>query len=222
MSGDVHDRSSVDRSGRDPATHDFDAGYWDERYRSRETVWGTAPNRFVEREIADLTPGLALDLACGEGRNAIWLDALGWQVIGVDFSAVALEKGRAGEQRSGGAARITWLLGDVTTFRAPVAVDLALLCYLQVNPRARRAAVTRAAAALAPGGTLLIVAHDSRNLSDGAGGPQDPTVLYTAADVASDLVDSNIVIDRAEEVFRPVDGAERPAIDALLRAHRPT
>jgi hypothetical protein len=78
-----------------------------------------------------------------------------------------------------------------------------------------------AAAALAPGGTLLVVGHDSTNLADGTGGPQEPAVLYTAADLAADLEGTGLAIDIAHAVLRPVDGADRPAIDALLRAHRP-
>ncbi|HET6877447.1 MAG TPA: methyltransferase domain-containing protein [Jatrophihabitans sp.] len=199
----------------------FDAAYWDERYRDKATVWGLAPNRFVEQEVADLRPGRALDLACGEGRNALWLASRGWTVVAVDFSAVAVEKGRAGAAQLDHPERIDWRVADATTFQPDTPVDLALLCYLQVAPQARRAAVSRAASALAPGGELLVVAHDSRNLTDGTGGPQDPRVLYTAADLAGDLAGTDLVIDKAGEVLRPVDGAPRPAIDTLLRAHRP-
>lgn len=202
-------------------TGSFDASYWDERYRATDSVWGSAPNRWVEQELATLPPGTAVDLACGEGRNAIWLDSLGWQVIAVDFSGVALAKGAAGEQHANGATRITWVLDDATGFRAPDPVDLALLAYLQVEPSARRAAVRSAAAALAPGGTLLVIAHDSRNRAEGTGGPKDPNVLYTALDLVHDLEPTDLVIERADEVLRPVEGAERPAIDALLRARRP-
>lgn len=198
----------------------FDAAYWDERYRDKETVWGLAPNRFVEEEVGDLPPGRALDLACGEGRNAIWLAARGWTVVAVDFSAVAIDKGRAGAAQLDDPDRIEWHVADATTFEADAPVDLAVLCYFQVPPPARRAAVSRAVATLAPGGVLLVIAHDSRNLSDGTGGPQDPSVLYTAADVAGDLTGTDLVIDKAGEVLRPVDGAPRPAIDTLVRAHR--
>ncbi|MGI8680386.1 MAG: class I SAM-dependent methyltransferase [Jatrophihabitans sp.] len=202
-------------------TRAFDAAHWDERYRATESVWGAPPNRWVEQEVASLRPGVALDLACGEGRNAIWLDSLGWQVIAVDFSAVALEKGAVAAQQASGAARITWLLDDATTFRSPDPVDLAVLAYLQLEPSARRGAVRTAATALAPGGVLLVVAHDSRNLTDGVGGPQDPAVLYTAHDLVDDLAPTDLNVERADEVLRPVEGAVRPAIDALLRARRP-
>lgn len=200
----------------------YGAEYWDERYRTRDRVWGSAPNRWVEQEAADLPPGTALDLACGEGRNAVWLAARGWQVIASDFSAVGLEKGREIEQHELGTASITWLVADATRFVAPHPVDLALLCYLQLTEPRRRAAVRAAAAAVGPGGTLLVIGHDSRNLADGTGGPQDPGVLYTAADVAADLAGCGLEVEKAGEVLRPVAGPQRPAIDALLRARRPT
>lgn len=195
---------------------------WDERYRITETVWGVAPNRWVAHELANLPPGRALDLACGEGRNALWLAGLGWEVTGVEFSGVALDKARVLESAQPHAARpVTWVLADATTYSAPAPVDLALLCYLQLAASERRAAVRGAAAALAPGGTLLVVAHDSRNIADGTGGPQDPSVLYTGADIAGDLDGTGLSVQRAEELRRPVEGADRPAIDCLLRATAP-
>jgi SAM-dependent methyltransferase len=201
-----------------------DAEGWDDRYRSSELVWGIAPNRWVEQELAGLPAGRALDVACGEGRNALWLASLGWQVTAVDFSPVALEKGHALEERAladrAGSVRVSWRCADATTYRHDAAIDVALLCYLQLPAAQRRAAVRNAAAALAPGGTLLVIGHDSANLADGTGGPQDPRVLFTAADIASDLGGMDLTIDRADAVQRPVDGAPRPAIDALFRAHR--
>jgi SAM-dependent methyltransferase len=198
----------------------MDAASWDDRYRATDLVWGLAPNRWVEQEVAALPPGRALDLACGEGRNAVWLAARGWRVTAVDFSAVGLDKGRALEQRELGTSAIEWIVADATTYVAPQPVDLALLCYLQLPGPERRAAVRVAAQALAAGGTLLVIGHDSRNRIDGTGGPPDPAVLFTAADVAGDLDGLGLTIESAGEVLRPVDGAERPAIDALLRAVR--
>jgi len=60
------------------------AADWDSRYRGTDLVWGATPNMWVEQETTGLAPGLALDLACGEGRNSIWLAARGWRVTGVD------------------------------------------------------------------------------------------------------------------------------------------
>ena len=71
----------------------MDADAWDERYAAAELVWSREPNQFVAAELADLPPGTAVDLAAGEGRNAIWLAARGWAATAVDFSQVALDKG---------------------------------------------------------------------------------------------------------------------------------
>jgi SAM-dependent methyltransferase len=196
----------------------FGSEYWDERYASMPSVWGVEPNRWVADQLADLPPGTAVDLACGEGRNAVWLAGRGWRVYAVDFSAVALEKGRELERRNPPHIAIDWLTSDVSEYVAPEPVDLALICYLQVPAAARRATVRNAAESLAPGGALLMIGHDSRNLTDGTGGPQDPAVLFTAGDIADDLTGIGLTIGQAGEVFRPVAGAERPAIDALFRA----
>jgi 2-polyprenyl-3-methyl-5-hydroxy-6-metoxy-1,4-benzoquinol methylase len=67
---------------------------WDRRYSQPDLLWSATPNRFLVREVAELPPGRALDLACGEGRNALWLAERGWTVTGVDYSAVAIEKAR--------------------------------------------------------------------------------------------------------------------------------
>ncbi len=72
----------------------MDSEAWDERYAGTELFWTAQPNRFLVSEVSGLTPGRALDLACGEGRNAVWLARQGWDVVGVDFSQNGLDKGR--------------------------------------------------------------------------------------------------------------------------------
>lgn len=206
------------RANNDQPSPTFASDYWDERYRSLPSVWGAAPNRWVEQELADLPPGTALDVACGEGRNAIWLSLRGWQVIGVEFSPVALQKAAEAERHTAHEGRVEWVEADATTYVAPSPVDLVIICYLQLPAEQRRAAVQCAAQSLAPGGTLLVVGHDSRNLTDGTGGPQDPDVLFTAADIEADLAGTGVTVVNGAEVLRPVQGAERPAIDALVRA----
>ena len=196
----------------------MDASAWDERYRAHGLVWGGPPNRWVVEELEDAAPGRALDLACGEGRNALWLAAHGWRVTAVDFSAVAIGKARELDSKR----LVEWVEADATAYSPAQPVDLALLSYLQLPADQRRRAIRRAAAALVPGGLLLVIAHDSRNLTDGTGGPQDARVLYSAPDVIADLEGTGVVIDRAEEVLRPIADTERPAIDVLVRGRAGT
>lgn len=205
----------------------MDASAWDDRYAASELVWSVTPNQFVERECADLTPGRALDLAAGEGRNAIWLARRGWSVTAVDFSAVAIAKGRrlAGELSLKG--DLDWRVADATAWRPDHEYDLVIIAYLQLPAPERRRAVQTAFAALAVGGTFLLVAHDSTNLTEGTGGPQDPAVLMTAEDVIADLADSSYDVVHAGRVARTVSGsdehggeADRTAWDCLVRVRR--
>lgn len=203
------------------------AGAWDQRYASRDLVWGAEANRWVVREIGELPPGRALDLACGEGRNALWLASLGWRVTAVDFSSVALDRGRrlADAQPAQVGDRLEWVRADLREYVPTAGVyDLVLLVYLQLRAAERRDVSRRAAAALAPGGVLLVVGHDTTNLTEGIGGPPDPAVLFTPDDVVADLAGAGLEVERAERVRRPVgqpDGGVAHAIDALVRFHRP-
>jgi 2-polyprenyl-3-methyl-5-hydroxy-6-metoxy-1,4-benzoquinol methylase len=194
---------------------------WDRRYADSEFVWTVHPNRFLVEEAASLPPGRALDLACGEGRNAVWLSQRGWEVIGVDFSQAGLEKAQRHAAERG--VHPEWIAADLLDYRPqPHAFDLVLIFYLQLPADQRGQVVHAAADGVAPAGTLLVVAHDRANLQDGHGGPQDPTVLYTAEDIIGDLAGSGLRVQRADRVRRPVqtpDG-ERVALDALLRATR--
>ncbi|MEP6561558.1 MAG: class I SAM-dependent methyltransferase [Nakamurella sp.] len=198
------------------------AGQWDSRYRGTDLVWGAAPNIWVEQEIAARTPGRALDLACGEGRNSIWLAAHGWQVTGVDFSAAALAKAETLAQGHRPPVAVDWSCTDVTTFRSPTAVDLALLVYLQLPAPERLRAIMAAWTCLAPDGILLVIAHHTDNLTDGVGGPQDPDVLYTERDVIADLgvIDCSAGVERSERAARQVAGHDRPALDTVVRARK--
>ena len=211
------------RSTTDPAGEDYrdpmDSTAWDERYAASELVWSRGPNQFVAAECADLAPGRAVDLACGEGRNAIWLASLGWQVVAVDFSQVALDKGR----EVAGEADIAWVCADATQWQGE-GLDLAVVAYFQVPASMRRQAVRHVVASLRPGGTLVWVAHDSTNLGEGTGGPQDPAVLMTAEDVVADLEGIDVEVLRAERVPRLVTGDDghgsevaRTAWDCLVR-----
>jgi SAM-dependent methyltransferase len=197
----------------------MDAEAWNERYRESELVWSAGPNQFVEAELARLAPGRAVDLAAGEGRNAIWLARQGWQVTAVDFARSGLEKGRT----LAGDLSIDWVCADATAWTHEPAFDLCLVAYLQLPEAERRAAVRNGYASLRVGGTFLLVAHDSTNLTEGTGGPQYPWVLLTAEDVLTDLGGETFEVQRAERVARDVpqpDGGTRTAYDALVRVVR--
>jgi SAM-dependent methyltransferase len=183
-------------------------------------VWGAGPNRFVAEELTALPPGRAIDLGTSEGRNAIWLAERGWLVTAVDFSAGGLA--RADRLAAERGISVNWVQADLLDWQPePDGYDLVLIAYLHL-PSAELARVFRAAAAaVAPGGTLLAVGHDRENIARGHGGPQDPDRLYTPAAVTAEL--GGLSIRRADQVLRPVPTpeGERTAIDTLVRAERP-
>lgn len=197
----------------------MDAKAWDERYAGTELVWSAEPNRFVEQQTAGLAPGRALDLAAGEGRNAIWLAKHGWRVTGVDFSAAALAKAKLLSDAQDVA--VDWVTADLVAWEPEAAAyDLALIAYLHLPADEMTAVLAKAAAALAPGGTFLLIGHDVTNLTEGVGGPQDPAILHSPDKVAAALGD--LTIEVAERVRRPVtvEGVAREAVDTLVRATR--
>lgn len=193
----------------------MDSREWDERYSYDEYTWRTEPNQFVAAELADLPPGRALDLAAGEGRNAVWLAGRGWRVTAVDFSRVGLAKGRKLAAERG--VDVDWVVADLLDYvPSPGVFDLVLISYLHLEPKSRTVVLGRAAAALAPGGILFLVGHDVANLTEGTGGPQDPAVLYTAEAVRADL--AGLTVLRAGQVRRvvPKDGGDAIAVDTLV------
>jgi len=190
---------------------------WDLRYAQPGHVWSAKPNRFLVAEVADLPPGRALDLACGEAQNAVWLASLGWDVTGVDYSSVAIDKGRERAARDG--VTVELVCSDLLEYEPkPAAFGLVVVLYLHIEPVGRRLVLERAANAVAPGGTFLFVGHDLLNASEGVGGPSDPSLLCTPDEIASELPGLETL--KAERVLRGVDGEPRPAIDTLVRAGR--
>lgn len=205
----------------------MDSSAWDSRYAGEQLVWSTGPNVWVEEVCADLPVGRVLDIAAGEGRNALWLAGHGWEAVALDFSPVAVER-----SKSLAAGRLRECEGDFTAYVADARdlpaldgpFDLVLVVYLHLPAAERRVTLTSAAECLAPGGRLLVVGHDRDNLEHGVGGPQDAAILLTPGEVAADLEGSGLVVLRAETVERQVEpghGQRTAALDTLVLAQRP-
>jgi 2-polyprenyl-3-methyl-5-hydroxy-6-metoxy-1,4-benzoquinol methylase len=189
---------------------------WDERHAARDPIESHEPDPTLATLIGGIRPGRALDLATGDGRNAIWLAARGWTVTAADFSAVALERARRSASAAG--VEVDWVLADLHDWRAARrSFDLVTVIFLHLPRDERRQVYASAAAAVALGGRLLVVGHDRSNLTEGAGGPQDPEVLFTPPEVTADLV--GLTVETAGTVTRTL-GDGRQAIDAVVLARR--
>jgi SAM-dependent methyltransferase len=158
---DTHDHAHAHAGGHADGDSDApDEQYWDSRYGESERVRSGNPNSVLAREVADLPPGRALDLGCGEGGDAIWLAGQGWRVTAVDVSRVALDRGAAHAAAAGLADRIDWRLHDLGSSFPDGSFDLVSAQFLYFRGETSRERVLRsAAAAVAPGGVLLIESH---------------------------------------------------------------
>jgi SAM-dependent methyltransferase len=195
--------------------HDF----WEQFYAEREQVWSGRPNVVLVEEIDGLTPGTALDLGCGEGADAIWLASRGWRVTGADISQVALDRAAVHAAEAGVGDRITWARHDFARSIPEGPFDLVSAHFLHSpvdDPR--EAALQAAAAAVATGGTLLVVSHEAVPW-------HDDVVFPTAAEVLDSLaIDPDAwVVERLTSRPRRAttpDGVEVDVSDSVVRARR--
>ena len=202
--------------------------FWDERYRSADTIWSGNPNPHLVEQVADLPPGTALDVGSGEGADAIWLAARGWRVTGIDISTVALDRAarRAADAGAEVADRITWQQADVLSWDpAPLRFDLVSAQFVHLPTPARESLHRRLAVAVRPGGTLLIVGHHPSDLETSVGRWNLPDFLFTADQIVAALEpdDWQIIVAAAPE-RQTLDPDGRPVTvrDAVLRARRRT
>lgn len=201
------------------------AADWDERYEAGR-LWSLEPNRFFVEAVDGLTIGRALDLACGEGRNALWLAQQGWTVTAVDLSEVAIDRGRRVAADLG--IKLDWRVADLQTWDlGEQAWDLVAHVYLHWRADEREPFLDRCAAAVAPGGRIVVIGHDRTNIEKGHGGPQDPALLTTAEELKERFRDAGLTVERAETVHRPVqvdlgndETTEVNAIDHVVIATR--
>lgn len=205
----------------------FSQAYWDERYSRHDHLWSGRANPQLVALVAPLAPGRAIDVGCGEGGDAIWLARQGWTVTGVDISPVALAKAAAHAKSAGEeiASRITWGPADLYgTEMAPLGqYDLVNSQYLHMPPGARDRAVARLAAAVAPGGYLLLVSHHPSDLAIPGLRPNLPEMFYTADELVERLdasVWEVITADAPARRARDREGAEVIVHDTVLFARR--
>nr|MDT0659025.1 bifunctional NAD(P)/FAD-dependent oxidoreductase/class I SAM-dependent methyltransferase [Micromonospora sp. DSM 115978] len=204
----------------------FTRDFWDERYASAHRIWSGNPNPHLVATATDLTPGSALDVGCGEGADAIWLAGNGWRVTGVDVSAVALERAarHAAETGADLADRITWQPADVLTWEpAAERYDLVSAQFVHLPRPGLDALHRRLAAAVRPGGTLLVVGHHPSDLETSLGRPNLPELMFTAERVAAGLDPDQweiVVADAPQRQTRDPEGRTITIRDAVLRAVR--
>ena len=202
-------------------TEQFDSEWWEERYRSHGVHHGASPTPALVAEAADLAPGRALDAGCGEGADAVWLASRGWRVTAVDISATALGTARSRADAAEVAGRIDWVHADLTEWTPSASFDLVTSSYVH-PPGSTADLVARLAAAVAPGGTLLVVGH--QHSEHPATDPHAPIAeSHVAVDDLAAVLDPaqwEVVVAEARHRTTVHDGHPVELADAVLRARR--
>ncbi len=201
----------------------FEPASWEERYSGEEKVWSGKPNAQLVAEVSALTPGTALDVGCGEGGDVIWLAHQGWQVTGADFSANGLARAAAHAVDAGVADRTDWWQVDARAFEAGSRTyDLVTTHFLH-PPDAGMVEVTRRlAAAVAPGGHLLVVGHAPSEvftqLSD-----SHRRAMFVAEDLVAGLPDDfEVLVVQQRPRTATREGVTVDIHDSTLLARRTT
>jgi cyclopropane fatty-acyl-phospholipid synthase-like methyltransferase len=154
--------------------------FWDERFAAPEYIFGREPNRFLVSQAALFQPGAAvLDVATGEGRNAVWLAQRGCRVTGIDISAKAIEKARRLAAESG--VEVRFEVEDVRQ-RSWVAdaFDAVVTIFIQfAAPAERRSVFEGMQRTLRPGGVIVLQGYTPKQLEYKTGGPPQADHMYT-------------------------------------------
>ncbi|MEO5679113.1 MAG: class I SAM-dependent methyltransferase [Acidimicrobiales bacterium] len=196
-------------------------GDWDDRYRASDQIWSGQPNGALVAETADQEPGRALDVGCGEGADAIWLALRGWQVTALDLSSVALDRARAAA--TGAGVDIEWIHAGLLGATLPArGFDLVTAHYPALLRTAAHEAEAALLAAVAPGGTLLVVHHADVDMDEAKAQGFDPADYVGPAEVLAAIDESwAIEVDETRPRAVPASGAAHHVRDQVLRARRP-
>ena len=205
------------------------AEFWDERYAGSDRVWSGRPNTRLVEQVSDLDPGTALDVACGEGADAIWLAQQGWQVTAVDVSEVALGRVAAHAEQAGVEERLRLGLYDALADPRPAGhhvFDLVTVSFLHVPLPDFDRIYRGIARAVAPGGRLLVTAHHPHDVETGARSHHGPDLLFEPERVLGALgaedPGSPWDVEVAETPVREQQGPDGPMTvrDTVVRLRR--
>ncbi len=184
----------------DDVDHLFTPEFWDDRYSGEERTWSGRPNVRLVETASDLAPGRALDLGAGEGGDAAWLAARGWEVVALDVSQVALD--RAAQHH--GSDRVTWRQADLRTWTPDDELgtfDLVSTCYLHLPPPGHPRLLGLLGPVVQPGGTLVHVGHHHDDITS-AGRWDMAELMRPAAEIAADLDPELWEVVRADDPTR--------------------
>ena len=205
---------------------DFDdaRAFWDARFAAPDYIFGTEPNQFLVREAPRLVSGAkVLDMACGEGRNAVWLAGRGCEVTAFDVSPLALAKAR--RLATTKQVQVEWLQADVRSWEwTPAAFDAIACIFIQfASPAERTRLFEGFRGTLRPGGLVLLQGYTPKQLEYRTGGPGDLSHLYTEA-MLREAFDGWDILQLREYEADLAEGTKHVGRSALIElvARRPS
>ncbi|MCW2766785.1 MAG: tehB [Nocardioides sp.] len=199
--------------------------FWDARYAESDAIWSRDPNPRLVEHASDLSPGNALDVGSGEGTDAIWLASRGWTVTGLDLSQVAIDRAaaRAATLAPDVSGRLTWLRADLLAGAPlPAEFDLVSAQFMHVPRGLFDGLYARLAAAVRPGGSLLVVGHHPDDLASGARHHDAPDILFPPEQVTALLGPRGWEVRVADAPVRLIDRDGEPMTlrDTVVHAVR--
>ena len=188
---------------------------WDERYRTDGYIYGTLPNQFLESVARRIPVGRVLMLAEGEGRNAVFLASLGYEVTAVDSSAVGLQKAEMLAQDRG--VHVTFLQADLADYRIePDCWDGIVACYCHLPPQLRQSVHRAAVSGLKKGGVFILEAFSKQQINYETGGPKSPDMLMSLSELHTEL--SGLQFNHGAELEREVrEGSGHTGLAAVVQ-----
>lgn len=193
---------------------------WDALYGESDRIWSGRPNGALVAAVAGLPPGRALDVGCGEGADAVWLAQRGWEMTGLDVSAVALARAGAAARSAG--VDVRWLHSGLVGAPLPSGrFDLVSAQYPALLRTPDQDAERVLLAAVAPGGTLLVVHHAGLDAEQAREHGFDPADYVSPGDVAALLDDGwEVQVDERRPRADPPEVSAHFTHDLVLQARR--
>lgn len=175
--------------------------FWNARYSEDALAYGDAPNQFLATVADRLPPGRALEIGCGQGRNAVFLAQQGHTTTAVDSSEIGLERGAALA-----AARhvdVEWVHHDLDTFDLGHGCwEVIVSVFVHMPAELRRQVHARLVEALHPGGVLVLEAYTPDQVGRGTGGPPVADMMMSLQTLRDEL--AGLTIEHGVEFVRPV------------------
>jgi SAM-dependent methyltransferase len=183
---------------------------WNERYNNEDYFFGKEPNAFLMNEVDKLTPGRALFLGDGEGRNSVYTASLGWKVDAIDISDVG--KNKADRLAKENKVELNYQVADALQYDYPPnTYDAIALIYFHVDDELREIFSEKIIRSLKPNGTIILLVYEEGHIKNGNGGPSNPDLLYTLSSIAENFIDLEFKTFEKEQLSRIKKGSQQEA-----------